>query len=67
MKLPFSQSEFFAMFAAYNAAVWPMQLLLVGLAVRGRLDFQFRPSWVSCSGRSARCRSHSSSFPSSGR
>ena len=33
MKLPFSQSEFFAVFAAYNAAVWPMQLLLVGLAV----------------------------------
>ena len=33
MKLPFSQSEFFAVFAAYNSAVWPVQLLLVGLAV----------------------------------
>jgi Family of unknown function (DUF6064) len=33
MKLPFSQSEFFAVFAAYNSAVWPVQLLLVGFGV----------------------------------
>ena len=33
MKLPFSQSEFFAVFAAYNSAVWPAQLLLVGFGV----------------------------------
>jgi uncharacterized protein DUF6064 len=33
VKLPFSQSEFFAVFAAYNSAVWPVQLLLVGFGV----------------------------------
>lgn len=33
MNLPFGQAEFFAVFAAYNSAVWPVQLLLVGLAV----------------------------------
>ena len=33
MKLPFSQPEFFGVFAAYNTAVWPFQLVLVGLAV----------------------------------
>ena len=33
MKLPFSPPEFFSVFAAYNTAVWPLQLLLVGLAV----------------------------------
>jgi Family of unknown function (DUF6064) len=33
MNLPFSQSEFFAVFAAYNSAVWPVQLLLVGFGV----------------------------------
>lgn len=41
--LPFSREAFFAVFASYNAAVWPAQLFLYGLAaalvvlvVRGR-------------------------------
>jgi hypothetical protein len=33
MNPPFSQSEFFAVFAAYNSAIWPVQLLLAGLGV----------------------------------
>lgn len=33
MTPPFSQPEFFGVFAAYNGAIWPLQLLLVGLAV----------------------------------
>jgi hypothetical protein len=31
--LPFSRDAFFAVFAAYNTAVWPAQLFLYGLAV----------------------------------
>jgi hypothetical protein len=41
--LPFSRDDFFAVFASYNAAVWPSQLVLYGLAgvlvalaIRGR-------------------------------
>ena len=30
--VPFSAEEFFGVFAAYNAAVWPAQLILVGAA-----------------------------------
>ena len=33
MALPFSQTEFFGVFAAYNEAVWPAQLVLYALAV----------------------------------
>lgn len=31
--LPFSREAFFAIFASYNAAVWPAQVVLYGLAV----------------------------------
>lgn len=33
MDLPFSADQFFAVFAAYNTAVWPLQLLLLTAAV----------------------------------
>jgi hypothetical protein len=33
MQLPFSSEEFFGVFAAYNTAVWPAQLLLLAAAV----------------------------------
>jgi hypothetical protein len=33
MQLPFSSSEFFAVFRAYNLAVWPAQIVLLALAV----------------------------------
>ena len=33
MDLPFSAAQFFAVFAAYNAAVWPFQLVLLAVAV----------------------------------
>jgi hypothetical protein len=33
MNLPFGQAEFFGVFAAYNSAVWPVQVLLVGFGV----------------------------------
>jgi hypothetical protein len=33
MTLPFSRSEFFAVFARYNDAVWPAQLVLCALAI----------------------------------
>lgn len=35
--LPFDVDEFFAVFAAYNAAVWPAQWLLYGIAVAALL------------------------------
>jgi Family of unknown function (DUF6064) len=31
--VPFTVEQFFAVFAAYNAAVWPLQLVLLALAV----------------------------------
>lgn len=33
MNLPFTQAEFFAVFAAYNLAVWPLQFVLNALAI----------------------------------
>lgn len=33
MNLPFSQAQFFELFAAYNTAVWPAQIVLVLLAI----------------------------------
>jgi hypothetical protein len=33
MNLPFTRSEFFDVFARYNRAVWPLQFVLVGLAL----------------------------------
>ena len=33
MALPFTAADFFAVFARYNTAVWPAQLLLLGVAL----------------------------------
>lgn len=33
MRLPFDVADFFAVFASYNTAVWPAQILLVALAL----------------------------------
>lgn len=33
MSVPFSAEQFFGVFAAYNQAIWPFQILLVGAAV----------------------------------
>lgn len=33
MTLPFSVTDFFAVFARYNTAVWPAQVFLAALAV----------------------------------
>lgn len=33
MPLPFSAEQFFAVFAAYNRAVWPLQVVLLALAL----------------------------------
>lgn len=35
MKMPFTPEQFFAVFAQYNLAVWPMQLLFYALALTG--------------------------------
>ena len=41
MSLPFSIAEFFAVFADYNRAVWPTQVLLYALGVGlGALAYQ---------------------------
>jgi hypothetical protein len=42
MTPPFSAEQFFGVFTAYNQAVWPAQLLLVGLAV-GAVGLALRP------------------------
>ena len=33
MELPFTTQQFFAVFARYNASVWPMQVVLNGIAI----------------------------------
>lgn len=33
LALPFTRDEFFAVFAAYNVAIWPAQLVAYGLAI----------------------------------
>lgn len=33
MNLPFTQDQFFGVFAAYNVAVWPAQFVLTVLAI----------------------------------
>lgn len=42
MHLPFSVEQFYAVFRAYNEAVWPAQVLLLALAVTGFV-LVFRP------------------------
>lgn len=45
MTPPFSTEQFFGVFAAYNEAVWPTQVLLVGLAVATIALSFLRPPW----------------------
>lgn len=42
MQLPFTEHEFFKVFAAYNDAVWPMQWILYGLAFISLVSLFFR-------------------------
>ncbi len=46
MTLPFGRPEFLAVFAAYNGAIWPLQLLFLaaGLLAIGLLFY--RPPWA---------------------
>lgn len=47
MNLPFTPEQFFAVFARYNEAVWPMQILLSAVALLC-VGLLFRPSvWAS--------------------
>ena len=52
MSLPFNSEEFFAVFAAYNTAVWPAQFVLVLLAVALVMRVLVSPArarrWVAC-------------------
>jgi hypothetical protein len=43
MALPFSREQFLELFRQYNLAVWPAQLLLLGLATAGVLSVAVRP------------------------
>jgi hypothetical protein len=43
MALPFSREQFIELFGQYNLAVWPTQLLLLGLAIVGVLSVTLRP------------------------
>lgn len=45
VQLPFTREEFFAVFAAYNEAVWPAQVLLVLLAVVSVILVREPRSW----------------------
>lgn len=45
MTPPFSAEQFFGVFVAYNEAVWPAQVLLVGLAAAVIVLAFRRPSW----------------------
>jgi hypothetical protein len=43
--LPFTSEQFFAVFGAYNEAVWPAQLFLLALAVLALVLVAFPRSW----------------------
>lgn len=45
MQLPFTAEQFFAVFRGYNTALWPSQLLLLGLAVVATLLVVFPRRW----------------------
>jgi hypothetical protein len=47
VRMPFTTAEFFDVFARYNAAVWPMQPVLLGLAVVALLLVRRREGWSS--------------------
>ena len=46
MILPFSRSEFLQVFAAYNAAIWPMQFVAAGLGLLAIVLLFHRPKWA---------------------
>ena len=51
MELPFTAERFFGVFAAYNTAVWPAQILLYALALLALvLPFSkvARDGWIAC-------------------
>jgi hypothetical protein len=43
--LPFTTSEFFAVFASYNEAIWPLQLVAAALGVGVVALLLCRPAW----------------------
>ena len=45
MTLPFTSDQFYAVFGAYNEAVWPAQLFLVALAVLALVFVAFPRRW----------------------
>jgi hypothetical protein len=45
MHLPFSRAQFFDVFAAYNTAVWPTQIVLACLALAMMAGIVARPAW----------------------
>ena len=44
--LPFTSDQFFGVFGAYNAAVWPAQLFLLALAVVALMLVAFPRAWA---------------------
>lgn len=46
MILPFSSAEFLQVFAAYNAAIWPMQFVAAGLGVLAVMLLVRRSKWA---------------------
>lgn len=45
MVLPFTTQQFFAVFASYNEAVWPAQVVLLALALAAMLAIALQRSW----------------------
>lgn len=46
MSLPFDQSEFPQVFATYNAAIWPLQIVAAGLGILAVVLLFWRPAWA---------------------
>src|SRR5512136_1842579 len=47
MHLPFSVEQFYSVFESYNSAVWPAQIVLLGLAVAAIGLSHVRAGWGS--------------------
>lgn len=45
MQLPFTVEQFFGVFRAYNSAVWPAQIVLLGLAVLAVIFIARQRAW----------------------
>jgi hypothetical protein len=45
MQLPFTVEQFFGVFRAYNEAVWPAQLFLLGLALAALIAALVPRTW----------------------